>query len=135
MRSVPEILKVKYHQTVGTGTIQTPGHSTLAEAAVVIPPQAFADGPHGEVLGEHVDSMEGKEKVLDAHAKEGHLGSHFHHIHHEMTERQGVGPGIEHSGEYAYNDEGHPHLLRGDNERHNPHKHGHHGKSHKSPHK
>jgi hypothetical protein len=103
---------------------------------VVIPPQAFADGPHGEVLGEHVDQLEGKEKILDAHAKEGHLGTHYAHHHHEMTGHSGS-VGVEHSGEYHYNEEGHPHLLRGDGPKHNPHhpKHGHHGKSHKSPHK
>jgi len=30
-KTVPEILKVGYHRTIGTGTIQTPGHSTLAQ--------------------------------------------------------------------------------------------------------
>ena len=137
MKTVPEILAVKYHQTIGTGTIQTPGHSTLAEAAVVVPPQAFADGPHGEMLGEHIDAMEGHDKILDAHAKEGHLGTHFAHVHHEMTEKHSeIGLDKYHDGHsYHHDEENHPHRLHGDDERHNPHKHGHHGKSHKTPHK
>ena len=139
MKTVPEILSVSYHRTIGTGTIQTPGHSTLAEAAVVVPPQAFADGPHGEVLGEHVDHMEGHEKILDAHAKEGHLGEHFVHVHHEMTRTDGsVGLEKDHMDQYKYNGaEGHPHELRGDGVRHNPHhpKHPHHSRAHKTPHK
>lgn len=136
MKTVPEILKVSYHRTIGTGTIQTPGHSTLAEAAVVIPPSAMADGPHGEVLGEHVDHMEGHEKTLDAHAKEGHLGTHYAHHHHETTEKTGS-VGIDHPGEYNYNEVSHPHELRGDGARHNPHhpKHVHHSRAHKTPHK
>ena len=135
MKTVPEILNVGYKRTIGTGSIQTPGHSTLAEAAVVVPPQAFADGPHGEVLGEHVDQMEGHEKILDAHAQEGHLGTHFVHAFHEMTVQSGKS-GVTHPGEFAYSDGNHPHELRGDGARHNPHhpKHPHHSRSHKHPH-
>lgn len=135
MQTVQEKLNIKYHRIIGSGTIQTPGHSTLAEAAVVLPPQAFADGPHGEVLGEHVDHMEGHEKMLDAHAKEGHLGKHFTHTFHEMTTQEGSA--IDHPGEYDYNEMSHPHELRGDGARHNPHhpKHPHHSRSHKTPHK
>jgi len=137
MKTVAEKLEIKYHQTIGQGTITTAGHSTLAEAAVVLPPQHFT-GPLGEVIGEHIDHVlhEPAEHVL-GHAKAGHLGGSFAHIKHDTKREKGEGERKDEGvpSEYSHTSEGHPHELRGDHAKHNPEHHMHKGKSHKHPHK
>ena len=131
MKTIEEKLETKFHQTVGVGSAHTPGHSTLAEAAVVVLPNYFE--PEGEVIGEHIDHLAHSSDHVLAHAKEGHLG-------HSFTHHMG---GKETSGEYEvggvkgfrHSEEDHPHKLRGDHMKHNPAHHGKHGKSHKNPHK
>jgi len=131
MKTIEEKLECNFSQTVGVGSAHTAGHSTLAEASVVVLPNYFE--PEGEVIGEHVDHLKPKAEHILAHAREGHLGHSFTH----HAEGKEVSGDFEEGGVkgYRHNEENHPHKLRGDHTAHNPKHHGHHGKSHKNPHK
>lgn len=132
MKTIEEKLESKFHQTVGVGTSKSAGHSTLAEAAVVLIPQHFA--PEGEVIGEHIAHTEHNSAHVLAHAKEGHMGHSFTHTMHESKRVTGDSEEGGHDG-YRHSEEDHPHKLRGDHKRHHPEHHGKQAKGHKNPHK